>query len=447
MIRATFTFPTGFLWGTATSSHQVEGNNLNNDWWAWEQEAGHILEGDRSGKACDWWAGRWREDFDRARDTSQNAHRLSIEWSRVQPEPERWDEEALDRYRQMLMGLKERGMMAMVTLHHFTNPMWLAEMGGWENDDVIDLFGEYTRKTVEALRAHCNFWVTINEPNVYMSGGYLGDGFPPGKNDPKAGLAVLLNMLKAHALAYEIIHELQADAKVGVAHHWRGFMPANKGILTKRVAKLYNKAFNTSFPEALRTGHFDAQLHKEAVPQAKGTQDFFGINYYAREMVKFDLFKPNAMYSEHYYPKDAELSENGFVANDPEGFRESICWARSFDLPIYITENGTEDSQDDFRRKYLVDHILAMWREVNHNAPVKGYFHWSLVDNFEWAQGWQKRFGLWALDVNTQQRTARQSAKLYAEICRTNSLSSDAVERFAPELYEHVFGKAELSDS
>ncbi len=139
MPRATFTFPGGFLWGTATSAHQVEGNNLNNDWWAWEQQEGSILNGDRSGRACDWWAGRWREDFDRAHETYQNAHRLSVEWSRIQPEPDRWDESALDRYRQMLLGLKERNMVAMVTLHHFTNPLWLAEMGGWENEATVDL--------------------------------------------------------------------------------------------------------------------------------------------------------------------------------------------------------------------------------------------------------------------------------------------------------------------
>lgn len=445
MIRATFNFPPGFIWGCATSSHQVEGNNINNDWWRWEQEDGRILKGDRSGKACDWWAGRWREDFDRARETHQNAHRLSIEWSRVQPKLDRWDESALDRYRQMLMGLKERDMMPMVTLHHFTIPQWLAEMGGWENEAVIELFAEYTRRTVMALKAHCQFWVTINEPNVYMVGGYLGDGFPPGQNDVKTGLKVLLNMIKAHARAYEIIHELQADAMVGIAHHWRGFIAANKGFLTRRVCQLYKTAFDNAFAETLRTGKFDAKIYKEDIAQSKGTQDFFGINYYGRFEVKFDLFKPSSMYSEHYYPKAFELSNSGFVANDPEGFRASIRWADSFGLPIYITENGTDDSKDDFRRKFLLDHILAMWHEVNHNVPVKGYFHWSLVDNFEWAHGWEKRFGLWDLDINTQQRRLRDSGKLYAEICRTNSLSSDAVEKFAPELYEHVFGTSDLT--
>lgn len=445
MIRATFTFPQGFLWGCATSSHQVEGNNINNDWWAWEQEQGRILNGDRSGKACDWWAGRWREDFDRAKETWQNAQRISIEWSRVQPEPDRWDEGALDRYRQMLMGLKERGMVPMVTLHHFTNPLWLTEMGGWENDAVVELFGEYTRKTVEALKAHCDFWVTINEPNVYMAGGYLGGGFVPGKNDVKMALKVLINMVKAHARAYEIIHELQSEARVGIAHHWRGFMPANKGFLTRRVADLYNTAFDNAFAETLRSGKFDAKIHKEDIPQAKDTQDFFGINYYGRQEVKFDLFKPSSLYSEYGYPKGFELSDSGFVANDPEGFRACIRWAHSFGLPIYITENGTEDSKDTFRRKFLVDHILAMWHEISHNVPVKGYFHWSLVDNFEWNLGWERRFGLWQMDEKTQQRTQRDSGKLYAEICRTNSLSWDAVEKFAPELYEHVFGTPDLT--
>ena len=134
MAQATFHFPRGFLWGTATAAHQVEGNNTNNNWWAWEQQAGHILQGHKSGLACDWWGGRWREDLDRAAEGGQNAHRLSIEWSRVQPAPNRWDEDALDRYRQMLRGLRESGHDAMVTLHHFTDPLWLEEQGGWENE-------------------------------------------------------------------------------------------------------------------------------------------------------------------------------------------------------------------------------------------------------------------------------------------------------------------------
>ena len=439
MPRATFNFPAGFLWGTATAAHQVEGNNVNNDWWAWEQEAGHIHDGDLSGKACDWWGGRWREDFDRAQDGWQNTHRFSVEWSRIQPEPDRWDEAALDRYRQMLLGLRERNITAMVTLHHFTNPMWLAEIGGWENEAVVDLFAAYVGRTVEALKSHCQLWVTINEPNVYMNGAYLGDGFPPGKNDQKTALKVLLNMVKAHAAAYQVIHDLQPDAQVGVAHHWRGFQPANKGPLTGYLSKLHHKAFNDAFAHSLKTGKFDAVMLKADVPQAKDTQDFLGLNYYTRDLIKFDLRKSGALFSDRYYPKDALLSETGFLANDPHGFQEAIKWADKFGLPIYITENGCDDSQDDFRRRYLLEHLQAMWHMLTNNIPIKGYFYWTLVDNFEWERGWSQRFGLWGLDPQTQIRTKRKSADLYAEICRTNAITSEAVEKFAPEVYDIIY--------
>ena len=439
MPRATFNFPAGFLWGTATAAHQVEGNNINNDWWAWEQEAGHINDGDLSGKACDWWGGRWREDFDRAQDGWQNTHRFSVEWSRIQPEPDRWDEAALDRYRQMLLGLRERNITAMVTLHHFTNPMWLAEIGGWENEAIVDLFAAYVGRTVEALKSHCQLWVTINEPNVYMNGAYLGDGFPPGKNDQKTALKVLLNMVKAHAAAYQVIHDLQPDAQVGVAHHWRGFQPANKGPLTGYLSKLHHKAFNDAFAHSLKTGKFDAVMLKADVPQAKDTQDFLGLNYYTRDLIKFDLRKSGALFSDRYYPKDALLSETGFLANDPHGFQEAIKWADKFGLPIYITENGCDDSQDDFRRRYLLEHLQAMWHMLTNNIPIKGYFYWTLVDNFEWERGWSQRFGLWGLDPQTQIRTKRKSVDLYAEICRTNAITSEAVEKFAPEVYDIIY--------
>src|SRR5258708_5918468 len=151
MPEATFHFPRGFLWGCASASHQVEGNNTNNNWWRWEEE-GHTAG--RSGLACDWWGGRWREDFDRAAETGQNAHRFSVEWSRIQPAPDQWDEDALEKYRGMLRGLRERGMTAMVTLHHFSDPLWLSERGGWEDPDVVSLFQRFSRTTVHTLNEY-----------------------------------------------------------------------------------------------------------------------------------------------------------------------------------------------------------------------------------------------------------------------------------------------------
>jgi beta-glucosidase len=330
-------------------------------------------------------------------------------------------------------------MMAMVTLHHFTNPLWLVEMGGWENEAVVDLFAAYSRRVVQALGSHCNFWITINEPNVLMTGGYVGGDFPPGKKDLKTGLKVLSNLLKGHAAAYQAIHEVQSEAQVGVAHHWRGFLPANKNPFTFHKKNLYDKVFNESFPQALVTGKFDAALLKENVPQAKNTQDFMGLNYYTRELIRFELGKRTEKLSERPFPKDAELSESGTLANDPEGFKACIKWARQFGKPIYITENGVDDSKDDFRRKYLLQHLHAMWHMINHNVPIKGYFHWTLVDNFEWERGWTQKFGLWGLDPATQLRTRRKSADLYSEVCRTNSITSETVEKYCPEVYNRIY--------
>ncbi len=439
MPRATFNFPDNFLWGCATAAHQVEGNNTNNDWWAWEQGEGNILNGDKSGRACDWWAGRWREDFDRAHETYQNAQRFSVEWSRIQPEPDRWNEQALDRYREMLLGLKERKMEAMVTLHHFTNPLWVMEMGGWENEAVVPLFAVYVRKTVEALRAHCRLWVTVNEPNVYATAAYMSGDFPPGKTDVGLAGRVLANLVRGHAAAYAVIHELQPEAMVGAAHDWRGFTVGDRNPLSGISRKVHNQFFNEAFAQTLRTGKFNGVLLRTDIPEAKGTQDYIGLNYYSRDYLRFRLSKKDSAFTERAYKKDAELSETGFIANDPDAFIDCIKWGWQFGLPIYITENGCEDSQDAFRRKYLAEHIHKLWHMVNFNAPVKGYFHWSLVDNFEWERGWTQRFGLWGLDVETQNRVRRQSVDFYAEICRSNSLTADMVEKYAPDVFGRIF--------
>ena len=199
MAHASFLFPQGFLWGTATAAHQVEGNNTNNNWWAWEQHPGRILNGHKSGLACDWWGGRWREDFDRAAETAQNAHRFSVEWSRIQPTPDQWDEEALERYRDMLRGLLERKMTPMVTLHHFTDPIWLEEKGGWESREVVGYFEKFVRKTVEALKPYVTWWCTINEPNVLAASAYASNLFPPGRHNLNAAFRVMANQTRAHA--------------------------------------------------------------------------------------------------------------------------------------------------------------------------------------------------------------------------------------------------------
>ena len=196
---------------------------------------------------------------------------------------------------------------------------------------------------------------------------------------------------------------------------------------------------NDVFPGSLHYGRLLWPFRRRKLPEIKGTQDFLGINYYTRELVSFNLLKPGMLFSNRYFRRGAELSENNWIANEPDGLYEALSWGRRFDLPIIITENGIEDSQGRLAPKYMIQHLHKVWRAVNFNWPVKGYFWWSLVDNFEWERGWTQRYGLWELDLKTQARRKRPTADLYAEICRENGLSSDMVERYAAEIFENLF--------
>lgn len=440
MPQATYNFPAGFLWGAATAAHQVEGNNTNNNWYAWENTPGKILNGDKSGLACNWWGGSWRADFDRAAEGGQNAHRLSVEWSRVQPAPDRWNENALDVYREMLRGLRTRNMTALVTLHHFTDPLWLAEMGGWENPETPALFEKFVLRVVEALRDYCTLWITINEPNVYIFSAYLEGTFPPGKHDLGAAFTVMTNLLRGHGLAYRAIKSIQPEARVGAAINMRKMTPARAWMpLDGFAAKQISRQFNLAFLDAVASGKLNMLLRRARVPEALGAQDFIGLNYYTADHVAFSPLRPGDFFTRRYFPKGSLLSETGFIAHEPGGLFDFVKMVRPYGLPVIITENGVEDSADRLRPRYLVEHIHQVWRAINFNWQVKGYLHWSLVDNFEWERGWSQRFGLWGLDVDTQARIRRPSVDLYAAICKANALSSEMVEKWAPESFSALF--------
>jgi beta-glucosidase len=449
MINAIHRFPDSFLWGTATSSHQVEGENRNNDWWDWENQPGRITHDHTSGKACDWWGGRWEEDFDRASSAGQNAHRMSIEWSRIEPKPGEWDEDALGYYRQILQGALDRGLKPVVTLHHFSNPMWLADQDGWMNPEVVTYFERYVRKAVHSLKDLVKIWVTINEPNVYAVFGYLDGLFPPGIKELGATFQVVCHLVLAHAAAYHAIHEIDPGASVGISHYYRGMQPANSvNPLDRWVTRIRHQNFNEIFPRAVHEGVIRFLGRKIKVPQAIKSQDYFGLDYYTSELVSFNLFQPKMLFSKGFFPDDAVLSGTGFIMDFPEGLWEALNYAHSFNLPIYVMENGVEDAGDRMRSQYLAHHIRQVWRAVNFNWYVLGYFYWTLVDNFEWERGWTQRFGLWGLDVETQVRQKRPSADFYAEICRSKGLSSEMVAKYASEILDEMFpgkGPGELS--
>ncbi|MBL8045900.1 MAG: glycoside hydrolase family 1 protein [Anaerolineales bacterium] len=443
MARATHSFPASFLWGTATSAYQYEGHGLNTDFYAWEQEPGRIAQGHTSGAACDWWGGRWAEDFDRAANDGHNALRLSVEWARVEPKMGEFDDAALDHYRQMVAGLRARGLTPLVTLHHFVNPLWLADTkrNGWEHVDVVARFANYVRRVVTALKDYVDLWATINEPNVYMVSGWLMGTFPPGKKLLAATFNTAQNLVRAHAAAYRVIHELQPHAQVGLPIHFRPILPAQPGfVLDEWVAENQFKLFSSFFLDALTTGKLRRPFgFATAVPEAKGTHDYVGLNYYSADVARFDVTNPQELFGRRTFPPDSEPDGSGVYASYPSGFMESFKWLEKLRLPIYVTENGIGDEADGLRRRYLVQHIRQMWRAVNFNWDVRGYFHWSLVDNFEWERGWTHRFGLYALDPATQTRTPRPSARLYSAICQSNSLSSDIVAEHTPELLAGMF--------
>jgi beta-glucosidase len=435
---AFLSFPSNFLWGSATSAYQVEGQNFNNDWWDWEQTPGHIRNNDSSRMACDWRGGRYHEDLQRAQALGHNTHRLSVEWSRIEPSEGQWDANALQFYRDVLKELRQRGMVPLVDLHHFTNPRWLATKGGWKNPATVEYFARYARTVVRELGDLCTFWITFNEPNAYAYQCYAAGAWPPQDQDLRTALAALAVMVRAHAAAYHSIKMVQPEAQVGVAHYYRVFLPhRHSSPLDHLVARLRDYIFNRLFLLALQDGrlYFPLTLGK-SVPEARGTQDFIGLNYYYGEQVKFDVTAAAQLFGRSILqPWALRWKETfGGIGNiEPQGLEQTLKELARFRLPIYITENGIFDMQDGVQSRYLVSHLAAAQRAIQGGVPVKGYYWWTLVDNFELAEGYAPRFGLYHLDLETQARTPRPIASVYARIIRERGISDDLME-----LYGHL---------
>lgn len=434
------TFPDGFRWGVATSSHQYEGGNTNS-WSAWER-AGHIKSGDSCGRAADWWEHAER-DFDFAWSLGLNALRLSLEWSRIEPRPGEWDTRALERYRSMLQGLRERSIEPLVTLHHFTNPLWFEERGAFLASSSVDHFVRYVSHAVEALGDLCDFWCTINEPSIYAFVGYhLGD-WPPGRRgDVRAVARVQANLARAHAAAYAAIHDIQPAARVGWAQHHNLLDPANPRSRRDRLlAGIMDAAFNDFFPRAVLTckAAFPFSLVAGDLSVVRGACDFVGINVYYRDLVTFDLRRPLELFGRRLTPPGAPHGDRGVALDTgevyPQGIARIAQRASALGKPIYVTENGVADAHDRLRPWLLATAARAMHEAISAGVDLRGYYHWSLVDNFEWAEGWKLRFGLAALDNQTQERTPRPSAALYGAIAHANGLAPEMLREYAPEAF------------
>jgi beta-glucosidase len=437
MARATMMFPPDFLWGTATASHQVEGDNTNNDWRQWEQTPGKILHGHTAGLACDWWANA-EADLDRAAEMGTNAHRLSLEWSRIEPEPSVFDADAIDRYRQILQAMHDRGIEPMATLHHFSNPLWLVEKGDFNAEIVVDYFQRYTARVVETLGDLIPKWITINEPLVYLYFRYLSGAFPaPRRRGIGGARQAFVNLLRCHAAAYHTIKAAYPEALVSVAKNIPIIEPQRaENRLDRWWAGRINWAFNTAWMEALENGRLRLPFGSGRIKNLAGTLDFIGLNYYTRMYVKFP--PPKGFISNDWGP-DAVVSDGDYGEVYPYGLYRAIKQVLRYGKPIYITENGVPDRADRLRPAFILDHLRQIWHAISFCYPVMGYYHWTLVDNFEWDRGWTQRFGLYELDPETQARRLRASGRLYSEICHSRSISSEMAARYAPELLPVMF--------
>lgn len=403
-------FPAGFLFGTATAAHQVEGGNCGNDWWEAEQ-AGLLPY--RSGDSCSHYQ-RFESDFDLLRTWAHNCHRFSVEWSRIEPQEGRWDGDALEHYRRVIRALRTRQIEPVVTLHHFSNPAWFSRSGGWLRRDASHLFERYVLHVVEAFGSEVRFWITINEPTVYVLQGYVNGEWPPfecGKLLKAARVVVAL--AAAHRRAYGVIKSGRPNAMVGFAHNALLVEPCDpRRAMDRFSARLRGLLLNGLVFRLMGA-----------------SRDFIGLNYYTRCCVRaggkgLGLLFGRACALEHHRHQGAK-SATGWELY-PRGLGVVLSEFARFGVPLFVTENGIATDDDRLRCSFLQEHLEQLAQSVNGGIDVLGYLHWTLMDNFEWHMGTGPKFGLAAIDPRTGARKPRPSAELFARICRGNAIRRDS---------------------
>lgn len=417
-VPADLSLPSSLLWGVATAAHQIEGGNRWSDWARFEREPGRIKGGDRSGRAADHW-NRVAEDIALIRELGAGAYRFSIEWSRLEPQEGRWSEEAWGHYRDEVGQLRAAGIEPMVTLLHFTLPAWLAERGGLTASDFPDRFALFAAEAARRLGDGVDLWCTLNEPNVQMYQGYVEGVWPPAVRDPGLAARAFAGLVRGHAAAAAALRSEDTGAEIGVAMNLIVFDPARRWSLPDWVAaRQADAGFNWAFYDSIAAGRILFRLAgfptiDEPLPSLAGSADYFGINYYRRNRVWFTPGAPGLVRLE---PGPGPRSDSG-VEIYPEGLLRLLrsAWER-YELPIYITENGVADARDVLRADFIRSHAYAVVQAIGEGIPVHGYFHWSLIDNFEWAEGFGPRFGLYRVDYDTLERSSTEGGSEFARL-------------------------------
>jgi len=413
-------FSKNFFFGSATSAHQVEGKNFN-DWSAWEkknavrlaQEAKtkwqvwqknlcpEMLETENylSGKAASHYL-RFEEDFDLAKHLSQNAYRFSIEWSLIEQNEGEFNEKEINHYQQMFLALKERGIEPFVTLWHWTIPVWLAEKGGITCPEFPQYFQNFARKMAEEFSTDVTYWITLNEPALLVSNAYLRGVWPPQKKNVFLAYKGYKNLLMSHNLSYKTIKEINPGAQVGFSNNLSFLEPYYKLCPFDNISVWLYYQF----------------VEKRAYIFTDGHNDFLGLNYYFHNRIRFPFRIRN---------ENKEISDLGWEIF-PRGIYEVLKRLKKYNLPIFVTENGLADREDKKRSKFIKEHLLWIHKAILEGINVRGYFYWSLLDNFEWDKGFWPRFGLLEVDFSSGERKIRKSALEYEKICREKEMEIDA---------------------
>ncbi len=412
-------FPEGFVFGTATSAHQVEGDNRFNDWWEWE-ERGRVP---RSGRACGHWQ-LYKEDIELMAKLGYRGYRFSVEWSRLYPQEGVFNEEALERYSEIVELLRSKGIEPIVTLHHFTNPAWFNRRGSWLREDNVNYFLDFVSKVADTLRG-VRYWVVFNEPNVYVLQGFVWGAWPPGYKGLGKGRRALEVLVKAYAGAYEILK--RRGVMVGVAQNIVPFKPARSEGRDVGKARLLDLSFNWSFIDGVLEGKFTF-----LGGTGKGVAsdlDYVGVNYYTAYEVRHTWNPLKRFIDARPLKTDMKTTMGYYVY--PRGIYEAVkAAARRSRRHVVVTENGVAVEDDENRIRAIIRHLQYLHKALREGVDVRGYYYWSFMDNYEWDKGFTQRFGLVEVDYETLARKPRKSAYIYGEIARTNRVGRELLEKY-----------------
>lgn len=438
-------FPGGFVFGVATSAYQVEGH-IENDWSEWER-AGKLREPHvRCGRGVDHWSWhRFEEDLLLARSVGSTAFRVSLEWARIEPTRGCFDEEAIDCYRARLVRMKEAGLRPVVTLHHFTHPSWFHRETPWHGPDCLPVWRRYAKVCAKILKGLDALVITFNEPMVLLMGGYLNGLIPPGLKGGKHCMAALANVVRSHVAAREELLSECGPTTIGISQNMVALAPDRPWHpLDRALVHLASHNYNHAMLEALTTGRIRIRMPGVAsldleVPGARDSIDYLGMNYYTRAHMRFTLGHP---FVELRYRDRSRrgLTDNGWEIY-PEGFSQILMELKRYGLPVWVTENGIDDRNHGKRRvDYLHEHWSQLLQAVGRGLDVRGYLYWSLMDNFEWLDGWGPRFGLYHVDFETLDRRETPACRYFRNVALSNRLiepeppepQEEAVTRGAP---------------